>query len=293
MHSALRPSSLSFAVVVNVESGTADEKSGERILELLREAGARDAKLWSVGGADLEKALEEAHAGTPDALIVLGGDGTISSAAEKSSMEGAALIPLPGGTMNILPRALYGERTWEEALAATLAAPLLRTVSGGRAGKVLFFVAAIFGSPVLWARAREAFRKGSLRETLRAARYAFVRFFSAKIRYEFNEMHKGSAEAVALTCPLVAPTMEDDRKALEAAVVDVSSPGDIVEIVSAAALQGNWRESKNVAIVATKSVTLSSSRAIPYVVDGEPARTGTTLTVEFVPECFRAIVPAV
>ncbi len=290
MEKVLSTRTLSFAVVVNTASGTADETSGERILELLAEAGAKEPKLWSVDAAGLENALEAARAAKPDVLVVLGGDGTISTAAEHGAMDGPALIPLPGGTMNLLPRALYGERSWEDALKATLAAPTLRTVSGGRAGTERFFVAAIFGSPVLWARAREAFRKGEFRKMLYAARHAFARLFSAKIGYAFNEMHKGRAEAVAVTCPLVATTLDDDRKALEAAVIDVSTPGDIIELAGAAALSG-WRESKNVAVVVTKSVKLVSRSPIPFAVDGELVRGGTSLEVEFVPESFRAIVP--
>lgn len=290
MDKGLSASSLSFAAVVNVESGAADESSGERILELLREAGAREPRLWSVDAAGLEQALRDARASAPDALVVLGGDGTIRTAAKMSAMNGPALIPLPGGTMNLLPRALYGERGWEEALAAALAAPALRVVSGGRAGGEPFFVAVIAGSPVLWARAREAFRKSRFDDMLRAARHAYDRLFSSRIRYEFNEMHRGSAQAVAATCPLVAPTLANDRKALEAAVIDVSSAGDVVELVGAAALSG-WRDSKNVSLTATKRVTVSSRRPIPFAVDGELMRAGTALAIEFVPECFRAIVP--
>ena len=45
-------------------------------------------------------------------------------------------VPLPGGTMNMLPRALYGDVAWEESLKNTLAAPSLKVLSGGRiAGK--------------------------------------------------------------------------------------------------------------------------------------------------------------
>ena len=49
------------------------------------------------------------------------------------------IIPLPGGTMNMLPHALYGAHPWARILADTLAAPRVRTVSGGRIGGQTFF----------------------------------------------------------------------------------------------------------------------------------------------------------
>ena len=57
----------------------------------------------------MEQFFTEAAGQKLEVLIVLGGDGTIRTAAEACSEEGPYLIPLPGGTMNMLPRALYGE----------------------------------------------------------------------------------------------------------------------------------------------------------------------------------------
>jgi diacylglycerol kinase family enzyme len=70
---------------------------------------------------------------TLDVLIALGGDGTIQRAAQQYAENTAFLIPLPGGTMNILPRALYGELSWEDALKNTLATPSAKVLSGGNA----------------------------------------------------------------------------------------------------------------------------------------------------------------
>ena len=86
-----------------------------------------------------------------EVLIVLGGDGTIRTAAEACAEKGSYLIPLPGGTMNMLPRALYGNVPWEEALEKTLTAPSIKVLSGGRIADKQFFIAAIVGAPALWA----------------------------------------------------------------------------------------------------------------------------------------------
>ncbi len=63
------------------------------------------------------------------------------------------VAPLPGGTMNMLPHALYGVVPWPEAMANCLKSGQERMISGGEINGRLFFVAAILGSPALWAEA--------------------------------------------------------------------------------------------------------------------------------------------
>src|SRR4029453_4568855 len=77
-----------------------------------------------------------------DVLGVLGGDGTIRTAAEICGAERSYLIPLPGGTMNMLAKALYGDLSWEDALDKTLASPSPKALSGGRVADKQFFIAA-------------------------------------------------------------------------------------------------------------------------------------------------------
>jgi diacylglycerol kinase family enzyme len=69
------------------------------------------AKVWCVQGPQMPTALAEAKAFGLHLLIVLGGDGTIRSAAALCAQECPLLIPLPGGTMNMLPKAFYGARS--------------------------------------------------------------------------------------------------------------------------------------------------------------------------------------
>ena len=64
----------------------------------------------------MERSFAEAAGQKLEVLIVLGGDGTIRTAAEVCAEKGPYLIPLPGGTMNMLSRALYGDVAWEESL---------------------------------------------------------------------------------------------------------------------------------------------------------------------------------
>ena len=118
------------------------------MLSILKRAGVVEPKIWCGGADHMKSSFAEATEQKLEALIVLGGDGTIRGAAEACAEKGLYLIPLPGGTMNMLPRALYGDVSWEEALKKTLTAP-----------SVKFFLevespTSIFSSPLLWGRLR-------------------------------------------------------------------------------------------------------------------------------------------
>jgi len=102
------------------------------MLAQLKSAGIVGAKIWCGEADQTERAFAEAGRQKLEMLIVLGGDGTIRTAAQACAATNSFLIPLPGGTMNMLPQALYGDVSWEEALKNTLAAPSVKVLSGGR-----------------------------------------------------------------------------------------------------------------------------------------------------------------
>src|SRR5438105_416629 len=99
---------LKFGVIINTSSGGCDSESEAEILEILKGAGINDCKAWCGQSDQMEQSFAQAAAHKPEVFVVLGGDGTIRTAAEACHRHGGYLIPLPGGTMNMLPRALYG-----------------------------------------------------------------------------------------------------------------------------------------------------------------------------------------
>src|SRR5882724_11560235 len=140
---AIRLSELRFGIIINTSSGGCDSGSQAELLNILEDAGVTKWKTWCGRADQMERAFAEAVAQKVDVLIVLGGDGTIRTAAEACSGRGIHLLPLPGGTMNMLPRALYGDVSWESALKNTLTAPSAKVLSGGRVADKQFFIAAI------------------------------------------------------------------------------------------------------------------------------------------------------
>ena len=250
-----------IAALLNKSSGQCDAQCEDKLNAALRDAGLVAETIAAVEGREIDAALRDIVRSKPDILIVLGGDGTIRTAAETCGKAKIALMPLPGGTMNMLPRAIYGDRTWLEALSATLAAPALRPIGGGEVGEHRFFCAGIFGSPALWAAAREAAREKRVAEVVRRALAAFAKRFSRKIRYEFGPSASGTAEAVAVLCPLISKSLSSAAGVLEAAALDLDSSLAAFRL-ALNALFADWRSDEGVSTAPTPLVRLSSRGGI-------------------------------
>lgn len=194
--------------------------------------------------------------------------------------------------MNMLPKAIYGDRDWKTALAEILRDGVEKPVSGGEIDGRAFYVAAILGSPALWAEAREAARDGDLRRALTRAQRALHRAFSGRLRFSFGPLGRTRAKAEALTllCPLVSRAMDDDEGYLEAAAVDPAGAMDIFRLGFHAAV-GDWRTDPKVAVTRVRSGRAWASGRIPAVLDGEPTRLGRNVTFRFKPAAFRALAP--
>jgi diacylglycerol kinase family enzyme len=279
-----------IAALINRSSGSCGGDCEERLRAILAEAGVAPVEIASVAGGEVDAALGRMRALKPDVLVVLGGDGTIRAAAETCGKAGIALIPLPGGTMNMLPKAIYGARDWEQALRDTLAAPVLKPVGGGEVEGLRFFCAGIFGSPALWAEVREAARANRALDVLRKARDAFRRRFSRKVGYRFGPKLAGKAETVAVLCPLISASLSSQARVLEAAALDLQSSIDAFRL-AVNALFADWRSDEKVTTASTATVELSSPTKIPAILDGEIVTLPRRTRVRYVERCFDALAP--
>jgi len=284
-------SQMKFGAIINTSSGGCDSKSEAEMLAILKGAGVTNCKTWCGESDQIERAFAEAATHKPKILVVLGGDGTIRTASHACTGTDTYLLPLPGGTLNVLPRALYGDSSWQEALKRTLANPLTTELSGGRVGDKLFFVAAIVGAPALWMEAREAIRKGDILNAVGKTGVAFQAMFDTTIQYFISPEVSGEAEVVAVICPLVSEQMSRSEQVLEAAAIDVENATELLGLATAAAF-GKWRDDESVTLTKTHQVTVQSSRDIPLFVDGERVNVGKKAEIIFVPRAVNVIVPA-
>jgi len=287
----IRLSELKVGAIINTSSGGCDLESEEKVLKTLKDAGIIEPRIWCGGADQMASFFSEAAGQKLEVLVVLGGDGTIRTAAEGCTEEGPYLIPLPGGTLNMFSRALYGDVSWEDALKNTLAAPSTRVLSGGRVADKQFFIAAIVGAPSLWAEARESLREGEIVDAIKKGSVAFQNMFETKVQYLISEKIKGEAEGVALICPLISKEMSDSEQALEAVVIDVESAAEVIGLATGAAF-GKWRDDRNIRLTKTKRVTVQSSKDIPAILDGERVNLGRSAEINFVSRAVNLLVPA-
>jgi diacylglycerol kinase family enzyme len=276
-------------VVVNPRSGGVGPRAAAECERLLRDLPL-ETNIVELDPFHMEAGIERAIAARPDVLVVLAGDGTARSAAMLAGPAGPLIAPLPGGTMNMLPRALYGPGDWRAALHHALTDGTVRPVPGGEVDGRPFYVAAILGSPALWAPAREAIREGKLRLAWLYARRATRRLIGGRIRYRLDGAERGRAEALALLTPLISKA-KPEPEALEAAVMTFANASEVFRL-AARALTADWRGDPAIATAVTRRVHLWARGRIPAVLDGEPLFLGREADVVFRPVAFRALAPA-
>jgi diacylglycerol kinase family enzyme len=284
------PAVRSIQIIANPASGSVGPNVRAE-LEAILAGHDVEAVIHTTQDGPLAKLLKAALDAKPDLLVIVAGDGTARAAAEAAGPHGPLLAPLPGGTMNMLPGALYGTRDWKAALEAIVTDGEVRHVSGGTVDGHAFFVAAILGSPALWARAREAARSGRLWLTVQRARRAFRQAFTGRLRFSLDGAERRKSEALTFMCPLVSKSLDNDVVGLEAAALDPAGALDVFRLAISAAA-GNWRQDPSVQVTVCRQAYAWAGGRIPAILDGESVHLDRTALVRFKPNAFRALVPA-
>ncbi|HEY5289710.1 MAG TPA: diacylglycerol kinase family protein [Caulobacteraceae bacterium] len=285
-----RPKIQRIAAVLNPLSGSVEAGAAESLAKLVAEYGY-DLSLTSPGPSEIPTAVRSAIDQGPDLLVILAGDGTDRLAAELCGIDGPLIAPLPGGTLNMLPRAIYGTRAWPAALRATLDEGVERTMCGGLVHGAPFYVAAILGTPALWSNAREAVRKGQLAQAARRARYAFRQAFRGGLRYQLDEKTTHGAEALVLISPVIS-AVTSREVGLEAVGLDVHNAQEVFRLAFNG-LIGDWRRDPSATSVLCQRGSVKSSRSIPCILDGEVQHLPRQVDFSFKPRAFRVLAPPV
>ncbi|MFZ2030209.1 MAG: diacylglycerol kinase family protein [Vitreimonas sp.] len=251
-------------ILFNEKAGSVSASDGEKLIEAVKAAGVEQ---FAILGPEKMSPQLFARSIDFDVMIVLGGDGTARSAAELMPRDGPPLILLPGGTLNVLPRALYGELAWPAALIAALERGVVRRLPAGKANGTPFFVGALFGSPAILARAREAVREGQFLKAWQGFRHYMKRSFSHRLRAGCDGKRLRKAEAVGVLCSAFTGQVGGDG--LEWVRFDAKKTFDLARL-SFKALSQSWRDDKSVEIGACTRGQIYSAGVIPATLDGEP-----------------------
>ncbi len=279
-------------MLVNPLAGGVGPGAAEEALEILSRY-ACETTVVSLEAARFDVQVQEALDSRPDAVFVLAGDGTAGTIASRAGPDGPLVAPLPGGTMNMLPKALYGSSDWKTALKVSLENGAPHPVAGGEVNdgdtRRAFFCAAIFGAPALWAPAREAIRLGRLRLAWLYARRALKRAFTGRLRYMLDNQSERRAEALVLISPMISRAVAEDV-GLEAAAMNPAGAAEAFRL-AAHAVMDDWRLDPAVTTRPARQVRLRARSRIPAVIDGEPLLLHHEASVRFLPQAFRALAP--
>lgn len=146
----------------NPRSGGADDQLAGRIAELFAQAGRPIARTLLLGEDELPDA-DAVRAGEVELLVVLGGDGSLNAILQRLDGWDGALLPLPGGTMNLLATAVHGAADALDIVAACLADRCTRIrVPMITSGAITAYAGIIAGPTAAWGAVREDLRDADL-----------------------------------------------------------------------------------------------------------------------------------
>lgn len=292
----------SFVAIANRVAGTAGKLDLEALEARMREAlGSRFDGMRTVDPDALETTVKEIVEERPDALIVVGGDGTARCAA-KAAMAGpgsTAIVPLPAGTMNVLPRLVFGHDDLDRAVGEL---PTLQPsfLPAGMIGGEPFFLSAAFGFAASLARLRESMRPPRRFGEVTAATGACIRASAHALsggpdwRPDGGRWRRAHTLVIALQSVSRVINPEDEHpepRRFEIAALRLRSNIDALRF-GGVALVSDWRRSKRVEIVRaqTVEVRMRSSRPL-LVLDGEPMRVARADEVTLVQNAVPVLAP--
>ncbi|MEN3972683.1 diacylglycerol kinase family protein [Sphingomicrobium sp. XHP0235] len=175
-----------FWLVYNQASHSTDEALVAAFRERIASVGAR-----IVGETDFPREpipeIDELEAADAEVLIAYGGDGTITCAASALSEWGGAILALPGGTMNLVPKKLHGDTDALAVLDRVLARPKRTALPYVSVGEHRSYARIIAGPAAHLVSVREGVRDGDFRRAWRALRLVWKLMFAADVRIDTDD----------------------------------------------------------------------------------------------------------
>lgn len=264
------PAGADLVAVFNLDSGGLSGRKRRIIAETLRKVTElAPRRILYADGANLTHVLNEATSLSPKAVLVCGGDGTARTAIETLTPLGIATAPLPGGTLNRLSAAVYGE---------TRLNPILQRIQRGRAdwipagriGSHRFYVVSGFGAWMRLNRVRESLRAGDWGAAWRHFREISEHVLDQEI--EVNGSPQRAHCAIVALGPVDAAfglRPPDERNSFEVASASLNGWSDALTLAPFAVV-GGWRVRRNVTAGMTRMVTLKvAADSLHALLDGE------------------------
>lgn len=287
----------SIALIVNEAAGAASLIDSAAIAGQVEEAlpGAKLAA-WSVAPDGLDAAMDAAFDAKPDAVLVLGGDGTARAAARRAMATQIPIAPLPGGTMNVLPKLVFGHDDLAQALTDLRQSYVTALAAGMVAGEP-FFLSAAFGFAGPLAKLRETLRPPRKLKAIGSAMISAAKGLGPSLRGGVKWRRAGTRWRHAQTLVValgslervLAPEEQDIETGarLQAAAIRLRSGWDIARLTGDAVRVNDWRDLNHLTLVSAQRIELElRSRRPLAVLDGEPMRLSNAQDITVLPQAL-------
>lgn len=297
-----------YAVFLNRDSGALRGRDGgaltDEIRSALRTAGIR-ADIATVSGKHLAGRVADClqePARRPDAVVVGGGDGSVSGVARMLVGEDIALGVIPLGTFNLFARALQMPLDRVDAIQALARARPVAIDTMEVEGRTVLQHASIGLQPhviLLRERMPHGGRLGKMAHGLLAWTRVLRRLpvIDLKVETPQRHMHRRTAGVVISNDPLrrgwgETPVSDDLRQGRVAAYVTTSLRRRDMVRLSLAASAGTWRETGLVEEIVAPEIEVSCrKRRLLVSLDGELELLRPPLRFRSVPRSLTVLMP--
>lgn len=260
---------MALTAIINTTSGSVPADAQALLEAALEELGERVTIQLVSPECSLPDMLVQASATTPDAVIVWAGDGTVAAVLDATGPTGAPVLALPGGTMNLLHKAIHGEADWKACLTGALMSGGSRTIPAGVVDGRRFYVAAMLGNLTHFAESREALRAGNALEAVATLGQAPVLDLETMLDIHADLGGEAGVTHLPATAAAILPSVRRGG-GLEVGAID---PGNILELTATglAAMFRDWRELDSVSRVLARTVIVEhrTGESMHATLDGE------------------------
>ena len=297
---------MKVAVVMNSKAGglvgNSPDQTARRIEQLFAAAGT-EAQVVVAEGPNLEKAIRRFRDSNVDAVVVAGGDGSVTTAAKALAGSGKPLGVLPMGTFNLFARDLQVPLELEQAVPALTGGHIQQVDTAEVNGK-LFLCNSVMGLMPSLVDARESIRGKSLPKRLWDMAAAVGRLVRRYPRLTVTvDLGKGpqtiTVRSLAVTCnpyeeKLGALPMRPHMDTGRLALYQVGHRGRLGMLwLIVSLVLGHWKESTAVSEWMAPELTIAGRGAsIQVVNDGELLSLELPLHYRTHPKAQAVLMPA-
>jgi YegS/Rv2252/BmrU family lipid kinase len=286
-------------IVANPISGLKSrERSLDRFREILEASGVAGELAVTEGPGHATELAAAACEGDFDAVVAVGGDGTVNEVVNGLSGTRVALATLPTGTANLLARELRIPFDAEGA-ARTVVSGRRRLLDAGRADGRRFLMVVGIGWDAHVVELVSSGRRGHLgqhRYLLPIAR-AILGYEFPPLSVTVDGVPHPRPVSLAFVCNTrnygaffnLTPQARPDDGLLDFLLLRNGHPRNYVRWV-AAALAGRLPEYRDVDYVKGRRIEIRGERPVPWQADGDPGGQ-TPLTIEIEEQAVEVLVP--